>query len=509
MHLVLRRTSTLVALVLVSATSAAAPPVHEYVAPDPREDATLGATAVGDLPLAIDTPGGAISAPDPFRLPSAQSKAYSRLEAPEGSAFLPDRDTRPVETVGYDDPFSPSITPFKRLSAFDSVSADESMHVADRTLRPLSVGGSATPSEDAFFADLTVDLAPGEAVRIPSVGPGARVLKLATVPDTPVSLLRDGADNWFVRGTSSGRVRLLLYTSIARDALTGTVADVPLTSLPQAPRLPARLSTAAREVNRAIGVHEGMRLAEALKRLVAYYRAFSTTPAPLPPRGEIFRDLAESRRGVCRHRAYAFVVSALGLGIPARLITNEAHAWVEVSDGGRYHRVDLGGAAENFADTTATDRPRHEPPADPLPWPEGSRPGVGVARGTETPPPASTASGASPARELPEAPGERAPGDGRAPSTITLTVAERELRRNELVHLEGDVTSKGGACAFVPLEIFLGSAREQTKLGVLATDRAGRFTGAVIVPPSVGLGAYELFVTTAGDLRCGVGRSAP
>lgn len=506
----MRRASFALVLVLVAAPAVAGGPLHEYVPPDPREDAMLGPTAVGDLPLAIDTPQGQVSAPDPFRLPSAAEKAYSRSQAPEGNAFTPDRDTRPVQTVDYDDPFSPSIAPFKRLSAFDAVNADESMRVADAALRPLPTGGVAASGEDAFFADLTVDLVAGEAVRIPSVGPSARLLKLVTVPETPVSTFRDGAENWFVRGKTSGRVRLLLHTSVPRTSLSGALADRPLSDLPPAPKLPERLAAAAQDVNRAIGVHSGMGLKEAVAKLVAYYRSFVTTTSPLPQKGEIFRDLAESKKGVCRHRSYAFVVSALALRIPARLVTNEAHAWVEVSDGLGFHRIDLGGAAENFDDTTSADKPQHKPPDDPFAWPQGSRPGTEVSSRTQ---PGGTASASSSstgrAPTSVPAPGERAPGDDRPGSVLTLAVAETDLRRNELVHLEGRVTSDGGACTYVPLDVFLGSDRERTKLGSLATDRDGRYSGAVIVPASVALGTYELFVSTPGDLRCGPGRSEP
>ena len=35
-------------------------------------------------------------------------------------------------------------------------------------------------------------------------------------------------------------------------------------------------------------------------------------------------DLALSKKGVCRHRAYAFTITAQGLGIPARMVMNEA-----------------------------------------------------------------------------------------------------------------------------------------------------------------------------------------
>ena len=73
-------------------------------------------------------------------------------------------------------------------------------------------------------------------------------------------------------------------------------------------------------------------------------------PSPIassnePPTGhdDVYLDLALSQRGVCRHRAFAFLVTALHLGIPTRMVVNEAHAWVEVSDGTLWHRIDLGG----------------------------------------------------------------------------------------------------------------------------------------------------------------------
>ena len=48
-------------------------------------------------------------------------------------------------------------------------------------------------NEDPFYGDLTVDLVPGEAVRIPSVGPSMRVLRLHTIPQVAVEVLREVA----------------------------------------------------------------------------------------------------------------------------------------------------------------------------------------------------------------------------------------------------------------------------------------------------------------------------
>ena len=75
----LARAALLAAATAAVTAYAAGPMLHEFIPPDPREDLQLGATTtVGDLPAAIETPGGAISAPDPFRQPSSSEKAYGR-----------------------------------------------------------------------------------------------------------------------------------------------------------------------------------------------------------------------------------------------------------------------------------------------------------------------------------------------------------------------------------------------------------------------------------------------
>jgi hypothetical protein len=503
---------------------------HEFVPPDPREDLQLGTTTpVGELPSALETQSGVVSAPDPFRLPSGSEKAYGRTGSPDTSSFTPDRDTREVTQVDYDDPFSPTLSPFKRLTAFDSVSADYSFHVADPTLRRVQVGGSLQLGEDPFYGDLTVDLVAGEPVRIPSVGPGTRVLKIHTVPATSVEVVRDGADNFFLRGASRGRVRVLLHLAVPRLSLGGALRDSLWSDVPVPPALPRNIQTTADEVNKLIGVSRVQSFREVVERLVGYYRSFTTTDSPLPVRGDIFLDLATSKKGVCRHRAFGFVLSALAVRVPARLVTNEAHAWVEVHDGLLWHRVDLGGAASNFNDTTSDDRVSHSPPPDPFGWPPGSRSGsesagrahqgAGAADGgvgdgsagfSEGPGdggseqrranPAGSASGGVAPTSPPE--------DERPRSTIAVSFVDREVTRNQALHLEGKVESSAGACAYVRVDVALGSETEQTPLGSLATDENGQYQGAVVIPPTVGVGDHELVVSTPGDARCGKGRTA-
>ena len=509
----LARAALLAAATAAVTAYAAGPMLHEFIPPDPREDLQLGATTtVGDLPAAIETPGGAISAPDPFRQPSSSEKAYGR--SAEGNTFTPDRDTRPVSQVDYDDPFAPSVAPFKRLNAFDAVSAASSFFVAHPELTRVPIGGSLLPGDDPFYGDLTVDLVAGEAVRIPTVGPGMKILRLHTVPQTSLEVLHDSADNYFVRGASRQRVRILLHAAAPRSALGGALRDALWGDLPPAPALPSSLQASADEVNRMIGASRAQSFREAVEKLVAYYRGFTTTETPLPARGDIFLDIATSRKGVCRHRAFAFVISALGLRIPARMVTNEAHAWVEIHDGALWHRIDLGGAAMNFNDTSAQDQPLHTPPPDPFAWPPGASAGEESARRNRAPQEASSAGAGAGSSAPPPSPAPSPSGSGpggsfeddRPPARITLGFLDREVTRNQALHLEGTVDAAGSPCPHVRLDVALQIENAEMPLGALATDENGRFQGAVVMPTTVGVGEHDLVLTTPGDLRCGRGR---
>src|SRR5690606_9842773 len=103
---------------------------------------------------------------------------------------------------------------------------------------------------------------------------------------------------------------------------------------------------AAGPVLARLGVSRAMAPRAAVAKLIEYFRGFEPTEAVQPQQdmAKLYQDVALGRTGVCRHRAYAFVLTALALGLPARFVHNEAHAWVEVRDLERWHRVDLGGA---------------------------------------------------------------------------------------------------------------------------------------------------------------------
>lgn len=543
-----RKHATIAALAVVAAgvlpAHAAGTILHEYVEPNPGEDLKLSATTLdGDLPAAIETPSGLATAPDPTRAPDA-TPAYgtgTTDDAPD-STYEPDRDTRRPEVEAYDDPFSPSTAPFKRLRAYDSVDASYRLRVASLALTTLPIGGVAGRDDEAFYADFTVQLLEGQPVRIPSVGPDARILKMHVEPPASVAFLRDGADNWFARGKKRASVRMVMEIAIRRATFGSPFGDASFDQLARfVSPVHSSQAPAAERVFGAIGVSRSMRPREAVDKMVAYFRSFAASDQPPQEHGDIYLDLALSRKGVCRHRAFAFLVTGLHLGIPTRMIVNEAHAWVEVYDGQLWHRVDLGGAALDLEQNGDPERPMHRPPSDPYEWPPGAQdesgqdlaereraameaaaPGQGPPGSQNTPgqPPASqpAPSGTGLAPD-PAAPGSTpaAPGVPLTPpnplaveAAVKVEAAEKVARRGRPTRVKGRVTSSSGPCARLRLDVVLtstGAGGRAVRIGSLSTDDDGAFDGSVVVPRDVAAGDYELVVETPGDARCRAARS--
>jgi hypothetical protein len=524
----------------------AGPVLHEPIPPDAREDVALAVSLDGDIPAAINTPRGLVQAPDPARPVGSGESPYNH---PPGDArdtsFHPDRDTRRPDVLPYDDPFSPSTAPFKRLTAFDTVDASYTLSVRDAHTTPLPVGPSPPPdaSEEQFYADMVVDVAAGQKVRIPSVGPGARVLRARAgigTQDVRFQLWKDGAENWFIEAESSTRARVVMETSIARAAFGGDFGNPSWAELLPVPALPPNVQRSAAEVSAKIGVSRRLSPRDDITKLVSYFRGFTESEDPPSQSRDIYLDLALSRKGVCRHRAFAFMVTALSLGLPTRMITNEAHAWIELHDGRLWRRVDLGGAGTTLHDPLSNNVP-YEPPPDPFAWPQGATRGDDLAdrarharSGSQAPagapssapssspaiPASASAAGSAGPNGLDPAGqggfgqggalsgGKAPPPDDRPASIVTMALAGADAHRGAPLKVRGVVSSDGEPCGHVSVEIVLHSRQQgNVAIGQLATDERGAYDGAIVLPSAVPLGDYDVQARTLGDKRCGTGFS--
>jgi hypothetical protein len=535
------------------------PVLHEQIPPDPHEDIALAVALDGDLPAALDTKSGVVSAPDPRKPVAPGDSAYAQGER-ESATFSPDRNTKRPEVQGYDEPFTPSTAPFKRLEAFDAVDQTYQLYVRDKRLAqmPTNALPATDGSDEQFYADIVVDIAPGRRVRVPSVGPGARIVRARLgvgAQDFAFHILHDGADNWFaealgptggaganpIASLSQARARLVMELTIARRTFGGDFADASWTDLPSLPPVPDNVARSATDVQSAIGVSRKMRPREVVGRLVTYFRSFADSDDPPRGRADIYLDLALSKKGVCRHRAFAFLVTAESLGIPTRMIINEAHAWVEVHDGQMWRRIDLGGAGHmtNPASNAIPERALHQPPPDPFAWPQGSERGddmindarqrarmsgssgggqPGTGGTPQASPSASSAGGKGEAKGAASgSTSNNGPGQGqgqggtdeRPLSAVTVRVDDTDAHRGQPLRTSGDVRADNEPCPHVAVELYLRDVKtgKMLLLGSLATDDAGSYSGAIVVPGTTPLGDYVVDARTPGDAHCGPGAS--
>lgn len=495
------------------------PVLHERYEANATEDAQLQATTLdGTLPAALATHSGAVSLTD-LQANNGSPALYQNESSDYSQEYRADSDTRRPELVGYTDPFIPTIPPYKRAHAYDTVGSQFELLVAAPSLRPLSVGGASHLEDDQFFADLQVQLPSNVAVRIPSVGPATRVIVAQVKPQQDFALFKDGADNWFVQSASEGVVQLTLHLAIDRRTFGAEYPRASWGALrPYVPAVPDQVRSAARDIAQEIGINEQQDPAAALAQLVEYFRSFAPSDQPLGSLGggeTLYRELTLNKRGVCRHRAYAFTVTALGLGLPTRFVHNEAHAWVEVFDGELWHRIDLGGAAAR-AVLDLGDRPVHVEPRDPYPWPERSTSAHEMTERALRERPAATGDTAvstpqsATASQPPPAQQDGVQEDLAAPAaTLTVNTARVRVTRGERLDVTGRVSAAAALCDRVRVDLWLiRGANERHALGTLMTDELGRFSGGMVVPFNVPVGNYEVEAATPGrSPLCGPGRS--
>ncbi len=460
----------------------------------------------------------------------AATATYGHQQSETG--YRLDNETTRPSRVAYDDPFSPAMPPFKRLFAFDWIRPDFTLVVFEPSPQPFVPGEATSSADDHFFADLVVRSDGVLPVRVPTVGPGSRVVAAALMPDFPLRMFRDSAENLFVETRGAGEFHLRVHYAIERAVFGSAMraGDGWSSLAPYLRPLPSEVAVAGQRVLRRLGLSRAMTPAAALASLVRHFRSFapSDVAAPLLEPAALFEAVALGAAGVCRHRSFAFFVTAMALGLPARFVHNEAHAWVEVRDSQRWHRIDLGGAAGEVV-LSQRSAARHVPPADPFAWPATARSGAEMVTAAESEAASSGGDDAAPASREPAgpesanngepseepAPALAAPGSSTAAvgeqvarlAQLTLHVDTSGLRRGDAVALRGEVRNSLGPCTLVPVSAYLVTGANEYPIGTLVSDEAGAFEGSVIVPPSIPLGDYELVVRTAASEGCGDGEA--
>lgn len=459
-------------------------------------------------PAGPDEVGDATGESPPEEPPIEQRPVDPRTDM--GDEAMPDRQTNREGRLDYREVFDPSIVPHKRGRSLDEVGPDFGVRLGPRRMKPREVVGNRLErGREVFWGSLLLEGKVGARIPIPSVAPDARVLSYEASPAQEVRFYVDQAGNHYAEPTRDGRLRLVFMTdapaayfgrSLPRNA---EFSDVPM---PLRPKVPKNVLEEARAVAEQLGFDTDLGYTPLLEKMVAYFRSFQPGEPP-PASGNIYRDIALSRRGICRHRAHAFVVTAQALGYPSRFVFNEAHAFVEVYIPGPtagWLRVDLGGGADELRVHNSETKTMHEPLVpDPFERPEGFDDMAGAERVTGLPENGAEA-GTGPSTEsnpFPTVIPRATEIAGAQRSRTTLQIDEQLVTRGDGLEVRGEVTSSGGARidgGLVQVLLVMPDGGQAVALLGTAPVLAGQYRAQVRIPAEQKTGDYELVVEFLG-----------
>ena len=507
-------------------------------------------------PLSLGTrPDEPVLGTDGPRSPLPEQQPQGGLD-PSSAQNALDRDTDKVDELNYFASFDPSVIPLKRGVAQNKVIAvgGEPVFVVEPgRLTSLAIGPDRErggEAEDIFWGSFLIHATGGGDLPVPSVAPIQRVLAIESEPAVSLGMVRDEAGNHYLRVPSSHRGMLRVNVKLAapRSYFGGEFEGEPgWDAFPSdlVTPIPAFLRQSAIEVSDELGLGRWMGPRAVLDQLVEHFRGFSQEQMPTSMQGtDTYRAVTLGKVGVCRHRAFAFVITASALGLPARYVYNEAHAFVEVYwPKMGWRRIDLGGAANDFMMRAAEAAQRvHDAGSDDaLPTPASylkeieASSGARAAAGEIGAPDAARATGddaeaGSGAVDIEPGPqsesldrddppngsvsGQTEPGDAdAAPSderdtrralTIQLGSLPPSLQRGQPFLVSGDVSDdRDRALPERTVRVMLtapaGLPAQGREIGRARTDATGHFESEVVLPPDVSIGRWSLHVVYEGD----------
>ncbi len=524
------------------AQQARRPTLHEDLpAPATAADRAIGGNGSG-MPAAVFS-GDKIIPKPPLNHPDQAAKDEPVLgsggfAADRQTQMKPDDKTGPDGTLHYVSVFNPDVLPFKRMSSFDAIDTQYQLVVGRTALTEVPVGGVTDKSRDYFRGSVLISLAKGKDVALPSVAPDMRILSYETKPKITLTFEKDGADNFYVRtddSSASGTYRLIFDV----DADAGYFAPqlpakrytprLVATMTPPAvkPTMPDAVRRNAEQTLKNLDLDADMELGFAFNKLVEYFRAFEAKPMP-PSSGDVYRDLCDSQAGVCRHRSFAFMVTANALGLPTRYVQNEAHAFVEVWFPERgWQRIDLGGAALRMEVTGADDKTLHRPRADdPFAKPNQYKQNYTQLEGDiagltkqqiddkqkpldQSPSSGAIGSGAGSGGTGPDSilPDVNLPPVAMDPKKqspkLEVTSADASAYRGSVLHVEALARVGGKPLPDHHVDVYLSPAgmrgASSKSLGRAVTGPDGTFRQDFSIPAGINLATYEIWLSSSPD----------
>ncbi len=297
---------------------------------------------------------------------------FGNIGGGNGGTGIPTGDGVPPDTGRTDNEvtiinvFEPPLGTLKRWQVLDGLGSNYLIYLRDNTTTVLPV--SSGDYNFIFYGRINVSLEEGRYFRIPNPAPDS-VLLDSYFQAASLTFYKDPADNYYVLAPYDGdpdvvtRYEGILFYTMGTNGNYFTL-DIPqvLTTddIPD-----GLLPNITVEIRGSVdwfldnaddpgvrNLEDETNLKLIVTNLTSYFSNFSEGNGDVPdPVGnqDIYQAISINKIGACRHRSFAFFVTANALGIPTRYVANEAHCFVEVyipegeySDS-NWHRINLGG----------------------------------------------------------------------------------------------------------------------------------------------------------------------
>jgi hypothetical protein len=516
--------------------------IHELIA-DEIEPPTLPVAASEDVmpPLSVSRRGDeAIFGPEGF-VSEIPGPFLDGPHVPRGAERFLDDKTNRVDRLGYHAVFDPHVAPFKRLVASEDVrkAADGQYVIANDSVRYLPVALEASSAGERFWGSFLLRTLPEQWQSFASVTPGQSIVQILVEPRVSIEVARDEADNYYVRSDHRGILRLNMEVVAPTFYFSGKMPERQWSDFRRIRGRDLKVDAAVDSILPEMGINRSTPPQEALLSLVEFFRDFQ--PGTFPSKGkksaDLYVTLVRKRLGVCRHRSIAFVITARSLGIRARLVTNEAHAFVEVYwPRSGWRRIDLGGASNEMDVNRGGSSRAHDPGIDVLPQPPNFLAEMGRGTGTDDASaekssgdnehfePAGTSSPEAADGDL----GEREPsasspagpkvvslpeaailagdvGRRRRPVRMSLGASQVSAIRGRVLVCDVHLLEEDGRPIIgKKVSVFIASVgvtdpNRGTRICEGLTDQTGRFRGSCSIPATQDMGRWNVFGYFAGD----------
>ncbi len=253
------------------------------------------------------------------------------------ASFAPDREGSGNPTCYA--VFEPYYGCAKRWEVLDQMGPDYVMRSDAISWSPAPLGAGAATAVGAF--EVTVEF--GRVTSIYSLAPDQTVVSFSYEGPGDLTLVRDGRGVFGVQG-DQGTFDITI--GIRDDS--GYRDGIPAQTRAQIPAFipDPKLTDQVRPWLQQHGYWDRDDLGAALAELQTRFQGFDGgAPLSAAQQPDFFLSVVQAEQGCCRHFAVAYVAAAQVMGVEARMVYNEGHAFAEVRMADGWVEVQLGGCS--------------------------------------------------------------------------------------------------------------------------------------------------------------------